>query len=151
MFKKLFLIIVLIVVGIVVWWVWPRTRGTVTFVAADASIQTEQVQTCKAGFGSVPVLFGVHLMTDKGTDVFIHDSKLIPGIASRIELTRQGGALTTIDPTTCTKFTTALNWGEGNIYSDVRNHANGSISIQCPLAGGGQLQVEAGLRGCTLK
>lgn len=150
-FQKLAPLGALLVIGLGVWWLWPRTQGTITIASPSGAIRTENISACSAGFGSQPILFGIHLRTSDKTDVFISDGKLVPGIGTHIELTRVGNELTTIDPKNCSSLVTALTWGAGNIYSDTRNHAKGTISMQCALADGTTLHVEARVRQCQLK
>lgn len=149
--KKLIPILILAVIALGAWKFWPRTHGTLTVSAADGSKQTEDIQSCHAGFGSQPTLFGVHLKTTDDTTIFIHDSKLIHGTATHIELMRRGESTRVIDPKDCSTLNTTLSWGEGNIYTDVRNHTSGQVSARCALGDGTEFQVEASVRRCSLQ
>lgn len=141
----------LIGAGVSIWYVMPRTEGTISFISTNGNTQTERIKDCFAGLGSRPTLFGIHLVTARGTDVFLHDGKLVSTEPTHLQVHRSDEASIDIDPKDCSKLVTALSWGEGNIYSDVKNHADGSISAQCRLSDGSQMQVEASFRGCALK
>lgn len=142
--KALFPIVaVLAVIALGAYWLWPRTTGTVTIGSS-----TETITSCEAGFGSRPTLFGVHLKTDGGTDVFVHDGKLVAIEPAHLELTQRDGAPVEIAPGECTTFASGLTWGGGNIYSDTLSHANGSVSAECQLVDGTALRVKANVRRC---
>ncbi len=140
------IVVILAIVALGAYWLWPRTTGTVTIGSS-----TETITSCQAGFGSRPTLFGVHLKTDGGTDIFVHDGKLVAIEPAQLELTQRGGAPVEIAPGDCTMFASALGWGGGNIYSDTLSHANGSVSAECRLADGTALRVEANVRRCGLE
>lgn len=141
----------LIGLGVSVWYFMPRTEGTISFISTNGNTQTERIKDCFAGLGSRPTLFGIHLVTTHGIDVFLHDGKLVPTEPTHLQVHRSDEDSIDIDPKDCSKLVTSLSWGEGNIYTDVKNHANGNISAQCRLSDGSRMQVEASFRECTLK
>jgi hypothetical protein len=149
MFKKLLPFLLVLLAILAVWYWWPGVRGKAMFTA-QGSTRTEVFKECKVGFGSQVTMFGVHLKTAEGSDVFIHDSKLLPNLPARIEITSREGALTTIDPKDCSRFAADLSWGEGNVYTDIRNHVSGKVSFLCPSSSGMLIQVHASLQRCDL-
>ena len=153
MFQKItaLLILIIAIVGLSIWWLWPKTQGTITFLSSDGTRQVEEVTSCTAGLGSQPIFFGIHLKTAKGTDVFVHDGKLVPSAPTQLELTRGTTPPIQIDPKTCSTLSVALTWGEGGLYTDIRNHADGKVSARCLLTDGTALEVEANIQGCKLK
>lgn len=148
--KKLFPILLVLLAIVAVWYWWPAVQGRAVFTAQSSS-RSETFASCAVGFGSQPTLFGVHVKTSEGSDVFIHDGKLLPSLPARIEVTSREGALTSIDPKSCSKFSTDLDWSEANASTDIRNHVKGKVSFLCASASGMRIEVDAVLHRCELK
>lgn len=139
---------ILIVGGALYYFAAPQAHGSLT-LNKDGITSEERIKSCTVGMGSNPLAFGAHLKTDKQTDLFVHDTNLIRNTSAYAELTRPNESPVPIKKETCTTLQSDFSWGEASIYTDIRNHVNGKVSLVCTLPDGGTLNVQASVRNCT--